>query len=581
MRTVKYAIPLLALGLAALVFYSCAHQVETSGGSGALTSISLSSGTLVPSYSPSVMSYTAAVANSVASITVTAVGTGTIKINDLTVASGTASDPIALSIGSNTITVSITPTGSTVTETYTVTVTRANTGTTYYVSNSGNNSNSGTSEAQAWKELGFASQQLEAGDTLVILGGTYKMPSDDDDRFILVPQNSGTASAPILIRGESGNRPTLAGSDGLAVAVNLRGKSHITIENLEFTHDSSASNKNTGDIINNLGGSPSKNIVLQDLYIHDIGESGINLEDIDGLLIKNCQILRCGVFAVGGPGAGPGGGWKNVVIDNSDLSYSGHYKNPGAEDADRPDGFGIETSDGPIEIKNSRAEHNYGDGFDSKARDTYIHDCIVANNDCDGVKLWKGNSKVQNVLIYGNGDGLHTEAKYWAGLVIESDVPNDAFEVINVTIFDRYDRQNWPTHIQSMDDPDAVQVPVKVTMKNTIIAGGYEQAVVGGNVNAQVSFTCDNNLFYRPGSEYPIQVNGVDRKISELSSFGSNNLSADPKFVDPAWGSTGNYHLQTGSPALNTGTSSGAPAYDLEGTSRPQGSAVDMGAYEQ
>ena len=38
------------------------------------------------------------------------------------------------------------------------------------------------------------------------------------------------------------------------------------------------------------------------------------------------------------------------------------------------------------------------------------------------------------------------------------------------------------------------------------------------------------------------------------------------------------YHLQAGSPAIDAGTLAGAPATDIEGTSRD--AAPDMGAYE-
>jgi hypothetical protein len=57
---------------------------------------------------------------------------------------------------------------------------------------------------------------------------------------------------------------------------------------------------------------------------------------------------------------------------------------------------------------------------------------------------------------------------------------------------------------------------------------------------------------------------------------GTGNLNADPLFVNPPT----DLHLQLSSPAINAGTSAGAPAFDFEGDSRPQGIKFDMGVDE-
>ena len=93
-----------------------------------LSNLVLSSGTLTPAFALGTTSYTASVANSVTSITVTptaADATATITVNGATVASGSASGSIALSVGANTITTVVTAQDGTTTKTYTVTVTRA------------------------------------------------------------------------------------------------------------------------------------------------------------------------------------------------------------------------------------------------------------------------------------------------------------------------------------------------------------------------------------------------------------------------------------------------------------------------
>ena len=63
--------------------------------------------------------------------------------------------------------------------------------------------------------------------------------------------------------------------------------------------------------------------------------------------------------------------------------------------------------------------------------------------------------------------------------------------------------------------------------------------------------------------------------------YGAGNLNEDPLFIG-----VDDYHLQAGSPAIDSGTNAGAPDYDLDGVARPQDgdndgvAVVDMGAYE-
>jgi parallel beta-helix repeat protein len=60
----------------------------------------------------------------------------------------------------------------------------------------------------------------------------------------------------------------------------------------------------------------------------------------------------------------------------------------------------------------------------------------------------------------------------------------------------------------------------------------------------------------------------------------TGTVNADPMFVNYQPVSGGDYHLRTGSPAIDKGTSQGAPSYDLDLAARPQGAAMDIGAYE-
>ncbi len=334
----------------------------------------------------------------------------------------------------------------------------------YYVSPAGSNSNPGTRE-KPWASPGYGSRRLQPGDTLVLLDGTYTLKTYDDD--IITPP-SGREDAWVTIQGEDGARPVLAGRDNLLTAVDLSGKSYVRLENLEITHDSSASGASRffRDGIEILE-RPASHIVLRDLLIHHIDEMGMNIGDVDDLLIENCRIEHCGFGALAGP-LGRQGGWRNVVIRNCRLSYSGHYYQGGDgsnRPYDRPDGFGIEPSAGPILIEDTIAEHNCGDGLDSKAERTVIRRCIVANNSCDGVKLWGTGSRLENTLIFGRGDGRN-EATPWAAVVIDQVERKDAtFEIVNCTVDDEVGR-NYLMYVQYSSS-----VPVQLTVVNTIFSG--------------------------------------------------------------------------------------------------------------
>jgi uncharacterized repeat protein (TIGR02543 family) len=92
-----------------------------------VSGLTLSSGTMEPAFDKETLGYTTSVANSVASLTVTATtanGQATMTVNGHLVENGAASDAIGLNVGSNTISIIVTAQDGNTTKTYTVTVTR-------------------------------------------------------------------------------------------------------------------------------------------------------------------------------------------------------------------------------------------------------------------------------------------------------------------------------------------------------------------------------------------------------------------------------------------------------------------------
>lgn len=438
-------------------------------------------------------------------------------------------------------------------------------GFTYYVDPLGNNQNPGTRELP-WATPAYGARQLQPGDTMIICGGQYILADFGEDMII---PNSGQEDAWITIKGEDGNRPVLVGVNNLYAAFVISDTSYLRIENLEIT-----SNRQEPFREGINAGGPIAHIILDNLYIHHLDEMGIDLRDVEQLAITNCIIEYCGFGSIGGP-RGELGGWRNVLIQNCSLSYGGHYYQggPGPSPYERPDGLGIEPSAGPLEVADTVVEHNRGDGLDSKTENTYIHHCVVASNSCDGIKLWGDNSKVENCLIFNIGDS-DTAPTPWAGIVIDNiEKAGSSFEIINTTLAYDPRERGYPMYVQYSSG-----VPILLTMKNSTVSYGPGVVFIGSDV----TFVCEYNLFYRQESDIIIEVGGISYTAEEVEAgaLGPGNLARDPKFVQVGSLYSSGYKLQPDSPAIDAGTSEGAPTDDLWHQPRPYGSAWDISAYE-
>ena len=107
-----------------------------------------------------------------------------------------------------------------------------------------------------------------------------------------------------------------------------------------------------------------------------------------------------------------------------------------------------------------------------------------------------------------------------------------------------------------------------IVNNNIVVNNGYWGIREMGRVG--VNYYTDNLLYGNASGDYSLNGGGTP----------SGTIHADPMFVNYQPVSGGDYHLRTGSPAIDHGTSSNAPSYDMDLQPRPQGSAYDIGAYE-
>jgi len=162
----------------------------------------------------------------------------------------------------------------------------------------------------------------------------------------------------------------------------------------------------------------------------------------------------------------------------------------------------------------------------------------------------------------------------------------------NVTIINNlFYNNNRGYHIQLADGAS-----------NWLVANNTFAFSTGNGEAGQIMFwgnnsgiTICNNIFYNPNFS-PLTrwsasvanstfdhnlISGVSSIISDATGFtmGTNQIGPNPSFVN---GSSAPYdfHLQSGSPAVDAGMNLAAVTNDLDGNARPQGASTDVGATE-
>jgi hypothetical protein len=132
---------------------------------------------------------------------------------------------------------------------------------------------------------------------------------------------------------------------------------------------------------------------------------------------------------------------------------------------------------------------------------------------------------------------------------------------------------------------------------NTIVSTSPSNVLLRVSPNIAVGNTIEgvvvgNSIFWAPGRNFDGDVTPVmvRNSLTTMPGFAglNGNVSADPRFLNPA---VGDFRFQAGSPAIDAGTSDGAPSTDLECRTRSDDPATpntgtgaathyDMGAFE-
>ena len=117
---------------------------------------------------------------------------------------------------------------------------------------------------------------------------------------------------------------------------------------------------------------------------------------------------------------------------------------------------------------------------------------------------------------------------------------------------------DWGCGIEIME-PKGCQ---DIVIRNNIISDNLSATIIDMNGTAEIHI--DHNL-----------IDGYAGHPDE--NIGTDYVMGDPLFVDPG---NNDLHIQSGSPAIDMGSSASAPDHDMDGDSRPDNGLWDMGADE-
>jgi len=393
---------------------------------------------------------------------------------------------------------------------------------TKYVSNTGNNSNSGNSWAQAWLTLQYSSTHIAAGDTVWIQNGTYV---GFDMRI------TGTAANPIVF--------IAAGTSVNITTQNPMTPDGINVEDANY-------------------------IEINGVRVLNSPRNGIRLVFANHCIVRNCYCnnsQKRGIFT---------GFTDDLLLEYNECSNS----------IDEHGIYVSNSSDNSI-IRYNSCHHNHGGGIQINADESQGGDGISTDPEIYGNIIYENGlgggaginlDGVQGAFIYNNL--LYQNHATGISLFMQ----DGAAPSINATIV-------FNTIINASDARWcilAVNGSSGAMVYNNILINQHPwKGSIALDPDAVPGFNSDYNIVVNSLSK---EGDGVHVTLSTWQSYGydAHSMLAAPLasiFVNPGGG---DYHLLSTSQAINAGSTafSFGVNQDLDGITRPQGPQPDLGSYE-
>jgi Ricin-type beta-trefoil lectin domain-like len=443
--------------------------------------------------------------------------------------------------------------------------------TTFYVSPNGTGTD-GLTEQTAFKRIDDLYALTIPGDTVLVMNGTYTEP--DFRAPIAYIDKSGRPDAYITYKNYPGHRPKIKSRN--ITAIRLVGASYLVIEGFDIEgsrdeisfeeadsllcekSDSSQrvnmAHGNGIDIVAEYSdvNKISHHVIVRNNRVYNFGASAIAAERADYLTIENNIVYGNAFYSpydTSGislyqlrdleliPEAEAGKTIKNIVRGNVSYGNKNLFGFAAGFDGSTCDRNAPLTDGNGIIIDDFRNTQNRLPAFNKRP--------------------YRGRTLVENNIVYNNGG---------RGINVFS---SDHVDVVNNTSY-----LNAETLNDAIDSEFATDDARDVRVMNNIFyarSGRAANSVISAAADTKgerASIRYDYNLVF--GSSVFDPVSGVN-----------NIIGQDPKFADA---DAADFALTEGSAAIDRGIASlnslQSPNVDQRGTSRPQGSGIDIGAVE-
>jgi parallel beta-helix repeat protein len=394
---------------------------------------------------------------------------------------------------------------------------------TYYVSNSGNNSNSGLSPAAAFLTIQKGADVAVAGDSVLVADGVY---AGFDFR-----NKSGTESNPVVFKATGANVLINQSGPIRNDGVNIENADYVVVDG--FTVNGMTGNGNGIRVVT------SDFCVVRNCSCNNNAERGIFTGFTDDILIE-----------------------KNVCTNS--VNEHGIYV---SNSSDRPV-IRFNTCHG----NNFTGIHINGDlsaGGDGIISDAKVYGNILyENGQAAGINM----DGVENPLIFNNLIFNNHSAQGIALFQQDGAIPSRGARIYNNTIIVPSDGR-WGVLVR-----DGSNLGTEIYNNIILNFHPWRGCITVENTS---QFASDFNILH---DKMSATGDGSAILLAQWQALGFDSHSQlagslNEIFQDPA---NSDYHLAANSQAINSGTTlvSGYVPNDLDGIPRPTGNAFDIGCYE-